>query len=476
MKRWWIAFALAVLACLPIWLARPSSPTLLEDSDTAVLLSAIRERSAPLSWFTSDWPLENHFYRPMSTLVFEVDSRLNGDDPAGYGRTQALLLIGCVLALFWFVRELTDRPAYAALASGLMVLWQFDRGPIVGSWLGWAAIGLAALAFGRRLLLHLREGSSPIGWTEIALASLSLALLGDQLVAYPLRHRTLDWLPGRTATTMTVFCLVSLAAFARFERTRPRSASLRPATPHDLPATRTTALASSSPRAWMFALIAGFSMLFALGSYEQAVMLPATLLAVTVIFRLQRPAVTEDRRVWFWHAAFWGLLVGYLLLRRAFLPEGVSGYQAQQFRDGMGVWMSLMRYGVPAGRAWVPIEATVRQPGLDLLFVPTLWAALVLVAGNVAGAVVVGGDRRWPTVAGAFALSFLAFLPMAWLKPFDHYHYWPLAMRTVFVVAFGAVVGSAALSAVSPPALRAPSRPDPAPGSLPRRSGSHPSS
>lgn len=476
MKRWWIAFALAVLACLPVWLARPSSPSLLEDSDTAVLLSAIRERNAPLSWFTGDWPLENHFYRPVSTLTFEMDSRSSADDPAGYGRTQALLLIGCVLALFWFVRELTDRPAYAVIASVLMVLWQFDRGTIIGSWIGWAAIGLTALAFGRRLLLHLRDRGSPIGWTEIALAALSLAFLGDQLVANELRHRTLDWLPGRTATTMTLLCLVSLAAFARFERTRQRSRTLRPATPCDLPATRTTALAASSRRAWLFALLAVFSLLLALGSYEQAVMLPATLLAVTMIYRLQRPVAPEDRRVWLWHATFWALLGCYLLLRRTLLPEGFSDYQAQQFRDGMGVWMSHLRYGLPAGRAWIPIEATVREPGLDVLFVPSLWAALILVAGNLAAIALLARDRRWPLVAGAFVLSFLAFLPMAWLKPFDHYHYWPLAMRSIFIVAFAAVVGSAALSAVSPPALRAPPRPDPAPGSLPRRSGFHPSS
>lgn len=475
MKRWWIAFTIAVLACLPLWFARPTSPTLLADTDTAVLLGAIRERNAPLSWFSGDWPLGNHFYRPVSTLLFEMDSRLSGDDASGYGRTQVLILIACVLALFWFVREMTDRPGYAVSAAALLVLWQFDLGRVVGPWLGWAAIGLAAASFGRRLLLHTKSGS-PIGGLEIALAAAALAFLGDQVVGNELRYRTLDWLPGRTATTMTFFCLVALAAFARFERTRARAPVLPEATPFDLPATRTSEQSLSSPRAWLFGLLAVAGLVLALGSYEQAVMLPATLLAVSVVFRLRRPRAPEDRLVWLWHAAFWGLLVGYIVLRQAVIPPGPSAYQAQQYRDGAGVWMSLLWYGLPAARAWFPLRSMIGDSGFETLFIAGLWGALVLVAGNAAAVLVVARDRRWPLVAGAFALSFLAFLPMAWLKPFDHYHYWPMTMRAVFVVVYASVVGSVALSAVSPPALRAPPRHDPAPGSLPRRSGFRPSS
>lgn len=476
MKRWWIAFVFAVLACLPIGLARSTSPSMLADTDTAVLLASIRERKAPLSWFTGDWPLGNHFYRPVSTLVFELDNRLHGDDAAGYGRTQALLIIGGVLALFWFVRELTDRPLLAAASSGLLALWQLDLGKYPASWLGWAALGVAVVALGRRLLLRVRDPNSPILIGSIALAAFAIAFAGHEVAGQALRHRTLDWLPGRTATTMTLFCLLALASFARFERTRARTPVLRPASATDLPATRTSMVDAPRPRAWLFALASCVFLALALGSYEQAVMLPAALVGVTITFRLMRPGAPEDRRVWLWHGVFWALLVGYLLLRRTVLPTDVSGYQAQQFRVGPGVGMSILDYLLPGSRGWVPLRSTLEGAGPEALFIPAMWSALALMVGNVAAIVLAARDRRWPLVLSTFLLSVLAFLPMAWLKPFAHYHHWPAAMRAPFVALLLLIVASAALSAVSPPALRAPPRRDPAPGSLPRRSSFRPSS
>src|SRR5687767_2966864 len=105
MKRWGIGLLLVLLSCVPVLLHRESSRYLLEDTDTKVLLQTIRQENAPFSWFVQDWPLRNHFYRPVSTLVFEVDSRIHGDNAAGFGLTNALLCVGCVLLLFWFLRE-----------------------------------------------------------------------------------------------------------------------------------------------------------------------------------------------------------------------------------------------------------------------------------------------------------------------------------------------------------------------------------
>src|SRR5947209_6221642 len=73
MKRWGIALLAVILACVPILLSHVTTHQLLQDSDTAFLLKTVRERQAPLSWFTGDWPLGNHFYRPVSTLTFEMD-------------------------------------------------------------------------------------------------------------------------------------------------------------------------------------------------------------------------------------------------------------------------------------------------------------------------------------------------------------------------------------------------------------------
>ena len=42
-----------------------------EDKDTQAIVTAIAKRGAPMSWFRTDWPLENGFYRPIPTLNFQ---------------------------------------------------------------------------------------------------------------------------------------------------------------------------------------------------------------------------------------------------------------------------------------------------------------------------------------------------------------------------------------------------------------------
>ncbi|RYG37669.1 hypothetical protein EON81_05960, partial [bacterium] len=109
MKRAWPGWLTIALCGVAVWFSRVGSASLLQDSDTAVLLAKIRERGNPLSWFAGDWPLGNHFYRPVSTLSFELDNALYGNHAEGYGATNALLAIACIAALFWMLRELTDR-------------------------------------------------------------------------------------------------------------------------------------------------------------------------------------------------------------------------------------------------------------------------------------------------------------------------------------------------------------------------------
>ena len=58
MKQWRIWSILALLLCLPIFLNRSSGQSLLAETDTAVLLQAIRARHAPLSWLPT-FPLAN---------------------------------------------------------------------------------------------------------------------------------------------------------------------------------------------------------------------------------------------------------------------------------------------------------------------------------------------------------------------------------------------------------------------------------
>jgi len=432
---------------------------MLEDSDTKVLLHHIRERGDPLSWFTGDWPLGNHFYRPVSTLTFELDNALHGSNAAGYGRTNALIAILCVLLLYWFLREVTDRIEVALPGALLFALWNVDDGGWLGPiayWMGWASLGLMLLP-GRR-------------WGPAVVSALTLMFLSGELHGLmPLQFRMIEWLPGRTASVMTVFALLAFASYARYERLGAASLPKPAPGPLDPPATKGTEVRGKTPRFNMgWAALSVLGLALALGSYEQAVIVPGLLVAVALSLRLQRYRVR-----WGWQAVFWGLLLGYLALRSQLVPSDVSGYQAQQFRSGLGVFQSLLSYLIPSAPAvWQTFQAydipmMLEAGGFFGLAMNFPIGTVLNFATNVGTVVACRGVWLWP-LAG-WSMSFVAFLPMAWLKHFDHYHYLPMAMRALFVGALIGVAGKALVSAASRPAIPAPPRHDPAPGSLPHR-------
>lgn len=475
-NRWWIALALVALFCVPIWAKRAEGPALLADSDTHVLLATIRERQDPWSWFRGDWPLENHFYRPISTLVFEMDNALYGSDPAGYGRTNAILAMLNVLLLFWFLRELTDRPAIAASGAILFALWTNDGSYGLAQaayWLRWPI--LAALVVATVRERSRRPDLPPWALYSVPiLAYLAWAFLPTELRGVePLWFRSVGWLPGRTATTMTVFALISLAAYARYERlrhaARPRDdeAGVGPfsftgRSPTERPATRSTMTNQPIRHPWVWAILSLAGVALALGAYEQAVMVPACLVAVAVIGRLrgQQPA-------WGWQVGFWGVLVGYLILRVQLVSSEVSDYQSQQLRSTPGnAWVAMLDYVFPAGRDLYLLLNSLDLGLWQLVLSGAVGATLFALAANLAAYRTLW--PRWALPIGLLALSLLAYLPMAFLKMFEHYHYWPMALRAGFVVLLVSAVVQAVLSAVSPRAIPAPPRPRPAPGSLPR--------
>lgn len=458
-KRWFGALIAVVIACVPIVLQRAVSSDLLQDTDTKVLLATIRQRNAPLSWFTGDWPLQNHFYRPMSTLSFELDNRLYGSNAVGYGWTNALLCVACVLLLFWFLRELTDRPAISALGAVLFAIQHvgFDRfldGPIT------------ALAILAALIGAVRYRFKVVMWLPPALVLLYAA----EEVCSPIGFgdKTIAWLPGRTATVMTVFALIAMAAYARYERLSAQRIELEPKAT-DAPATRMTRAAVPSHRSGLpWAILSLGALALALASYEQAVMLPAVLLAVAVTLRCERFRVR-----WGWQIGFWGLLVAYVFLRREIIPAGVSHYQAQQLRSGPGVRISLLAYLLPFANGFSGFLA-VMESGPIMLMTSAPYMYLLNVTSTLTAFYQL--RRRWIWALAGYGMSIIAFLPMAWVKQFDHYNYWPMALRSLFTVMLLVVGCDLALSAWSPPTRQAPPRPDPAPGSLPRRYTSNPAS
>jgi hypothetical protein len=457
MKRWSVWIALALLAALAVLFSHSQNPNLLQDSDTAFLLKTIREKQAPMSWFVEDWPLQNHFYRPLPTLTFELDNALYHNNAMGYGWTNAVLAALCVLALFWFLAEISSSPIWSLVGTALFALWNLDKGyllPVAAPWICGAIV-----------LVGLYRHSFKFGkYLPAALVVLFLAgeLAAPQVsTSRALGESMIAWLPGRTASVMTFFALVAMAAYARYERARDRKLPLPQATATDKPtATRTGT--DSAPRGagiWLWITIIG--VVAALASYEQAIMLPAILLAQAVYLRLRRRIEPN----WGVHIVFWLLLGGYFVFRHFVLPSGVSSYQAQQFRHGPGVWIDLGGYFLPnlteAQYLWVDLTVSV------LLI---LSAGALLKVAHIAATTttLVQARRNWPTIVAGWVLSSIAFLPMAWVKQFGHYHYWPLALRTIFILGVGKLAWDLISIAASPPELKAPPRPSPAPGSLPR--------
>lgn len=461
MKRWRVAFLLVLLAALPILFHWNRSAALLEDSDTKGILQAIRQADDPLKWFRGDWPIANHFYRPIVSLVFEADNAVWHNDASGYGLTNVLLCFGCVLLLFWALREITDRPWPSAGGAAIFAFWHGNSALLLSDAANYAAWTTLAVGLWRHRS----------AWRIYLPAFLTLLALSYELLPIrPLEARMIDWIPGRTASTMTAFALIAIAAYARFERLRTPPAGPQAVTPETPPATRSTEAASTPGMPWPWAVVALVATALALGTYEQAVMLPAVLLVVEIAMRSggrRGKGGTAPGSGWPVHTVAWGLLFGYLALRWALLPHDASGYQRQQFSSTRTAIWTEMEYVFPPLAGFFGLPAFFND-GVYMLFntgptgpYATLYRLVVVGRGYWEA-------RREPTlVLLGWLGSAVAFLPMAWFKLFEHYHYWPMAMRSALVVALGAVSLRLMASVWSPPAWPAPPRFRPAPGSLP---------
>ncbi|MBS1716752.1 MAG: hypothetical protein JSS72_03350 [Armatimonadetes bacterium] len=449
MKRKWPYILVAVLCAIYVTFSYSRVGGQFDDTDTKVLLQNIQQRHAPLSWFVGDWPLGNHFYRPVSTLTFEMDQRLHPGSETGFEVTSAAIVGLCILALFWFVWALFGSPLIAAGCAVLFTVWVQDKGgDLYAPFLG--LVGIAAL------VALVRQPKRWINAVGIALIGIYAALELSGLQG--IRNRTMDWLPGRTATVAAFFALLALAFYARYERLRTDRLPVPPS-PLNPPATRNTQV-EASPKNSM--LLAGLSLIccwLALSSYEQAVMLPACFVGVAVSLWLQGYRVK-----WQVPALSFVLLGLYLYVRHEVLPAGLSQYQAQQLRHGYSVFLDLTDYLAPAYR-----EVGRLKEGLDqgpLIFVTwPPYAQFLTIAANIA--LFFMFPKKKALLLTGYGLSFLAFLPMAWSKMFAHYYFWPMAMRTVFVAGLIALLGEMVITGWSPQAKQAPERRDPAPGSLP---------
>lgn len=448
------------LTSLWVILTHTTASSLLDDSDTKTLLQTIREVQDPLSWFTGDWPLRNHFYRPISTLFFELDNWLYGTNAAGYGLTNAVIAAFCILAFTWLVREIMENWALAGIAGGLFGLWHLASSP------DGQVVSLVFLAAGLACFVGLfrgRNGFAVLGVFMVALAAFWVGHAYGPVQWFS--GRIVHWLPGRTASVMTLFALASMASYARWERLSAQRSEPKQATSTEKPFRASDPLDQTYPArsVWIWPLLSIVFLVLALGSYEQAIMLPGLLLGSSIFMALRG---LKPR--WWFHAAPWGLLVGYFVLRANLLPHDVSGYQSQQLRTGYegGLVVDLLSYSVPAFNEVRPFMANLIPDPLILL-TGAFWAPIFNFVGCLAALVLCWRDeQRWGILA-FWLMAFFSFLPMAWLKMFEHYHYWPSAFLSLAWALIIAATARAVISAVSPPAIQAPPRSDPAPGSLP---------
>ncbi|MCB0824659.1 MAG: hypothetical protein KDC26_00570 [Armatimonadetes bacterium] len=456
MKRWLPWFLLPLITIVLVIAGHSTNANLLRDSDTKVLLENIRERNDPLAWFSGDWPLYNHFYRPISTLAFEMDNALHGSDAAGYGLTNALIAALCIGLSFWMLRELTNRPWLAGFGSGLFGLWHL-RGPVNG----WIQFVLAAMA-GVCLLGFLRKDHAPARQIFSAVFVLLFASAVFKVAGGEFADRIVHWLPGRTASVMTIFTLASVAAYARYERITAGRKPMPEAKATDVPSTKGTEVVQAGKWTWLWLVWAFVDLVLALMSYEQAVMLPAILLGTAILFSL-----SGRKPNWWVHIGFWVVLGGYMVMRSRILPSEVSGYQQQQFRDGIGVYLSIGDYGFPLFNWGQQVYISITA-GILVLMTLSPWALMSFITGNIVAHVQTWkSNDRWLMIA-MLLMSLISFLPMAWLKYFGHYLYWPSAFWAAYCVLLVALGGKLAINAVSPRAIPTPPRSDPAPGSLPR--------
>ncbi len=450
MKRWGPTYLLLALFCIPLFLARATTSYLLKDSDTDFLLGKLSERiesgESIFKWFWGDWPLGNHFYRPISTLTFEFDRWTWGTDAAGFGLTNVLLAVACVWALFWLVREISGSRSLSLGTAGIFVIWNLDG----GEWLGTVAYWIAFLTLGAMFL----KGRK---WQNALVASLLWVFVGFEASGVSdLRFRMIEWLPGRTASTMTLFAIFALAAYVRFERMGALSAPDPPPSPFELPPSKSFVspkISGWKPYLWLGLSL--FCLACALGSYEQAIMVPPIYLGLACLLRTKGHLVR-----WHWAGSSFVLLIIYLLIRHQVIPSTSSAYQEQQFRSSISVFYAIFDYLMPGLQAIRWQYLALSTSWTALLFAAP-WIAFAEFSSNIVA--VWQMIRKSNEVVFYFGASVAAYLPMAWFKQFDHYHYLPMALRSGLFVTLVALAGTATLIAASHPALQVPPQPNPEP-------------
>jgi hypothetical protein len=407
------------------------------DSDTAVMLDAVRQHGA-LRWFTSDWLLENGFYRPVSSLSIALDYALYGESGWGFRLTNWLLMVLTAIGAWTLVRayaRLVGNPYAEWLALGVGIALSLQQTGLTGIAAKWSAWWFVGIVVGTLLLTeqvlkktpslrfpllaggtapewfpsrsggNLEEGGVRQVYLPLLLALGALFWGFDRLLATEYA-RLITWVPSRTALLGTVFSVWAMYAL----------------------------LQGATGRRWGWLAVGGALYLLALGSYEQ----PITLVAVVGALAFWR------RRDWGgWGARAFAVvaLCAALIvaLRFALLPAEPTTYQNQQLRSSLsGPVFSLLTELLPPTAQW-QYWRSVGTHFEVLLVDRSGWDYLL---GTLLYLGVLAAVWRWRgLLGGAWLWHALAFLPMAFLHFFEHYMCLPQLGKTLFdvgLIAWGA--------------------------------------
>lgn len=382
------------------------------DSDTAVMLDAVRQHGA-LRWLVGDWLLENGFYRPISSISIALDYALYGESGWGFRLTNWLLMVLTALGVWALVRlyaRLVESPSADGLALGVGVAFSVQQMGLTSGLAGWSAWWFVAAAVLAVWAWHARWGQDAGARTLSEHANefrLSLPLLlgigalfwGFDRLLTTEYTRLITWVPSRTALLGTAFGVWAMYALLR----------------------------GAMRRRWSWLALGGGLYLFALGSYEQ----PITLIALLGAFAFWR---RHEWGIWgaraFAVAALCGVLV--FALRFTLIPAEPSTYQQQQLRSSLfGPVMGYLTELMPPFGQW-QYWSSVGTHFEVLLVDKTGWDNL---AGTLLYLGVLVAVVRWRgLLGGAWLWHALTFLPMAFLHFFEHYMYLPQLGKTLFDV------------------------------------------
>jgi hypothetical protein len=299
-----------------------------------------------------DWVLGNGFYRPLPSVLYQLDYWLWGANLLAWKWTNGLIAVLNALMVVAFGWVLSGRRDMA-LAGGLtFTVWQTGLllEPPLG--LGWVGLGMGAL-WGWRVG-DLRRG---LLWGCVAFAFIvemrfipTLPDIHLQSFAY----RAMGWIPGRTATLMTLFALLALIGTCLYART--------------------------SRLRWAVLGTTGF--VGALLSYEQAVALPILMgfCALSVSRKHGKRGLSVPFKAVILPLLCLLLLVPYFVFYRTNIPINTQ-YHQQRVKRFRALPETTFYWLIPTGReALAQIDVACTAP-FNLLM-PSFWVGLFRVSAH----------------------------------------------------------------------------------------------